>query len=51
MKVPHGTKRPEYVRNPDNSRDPPSPEQLKKLRAFNGGSVSKIWRKAREGKL
>jgi hypothetical protein len=66
-KTPHGGQRPEYLSNPDRSRDPPSDEELESLDAAhwrNGGPRfyastrrtprvpgSKIWRKAREGKL
>lgn len=52
-----GDQRPEYVRNPDRSRDPPSGDELDALKvtqsAFDGRrrAGAKIWRKAREGKL
>lgn len=47
-KTPHGKRRPDYVRNPEVTRDPPSRLELEKMR---GRSGSKLWRKAREGKL
>lgn len=47
-KTAKGERRPEYYLMPDRSRDSPSDGQLKGMRGFSG---SKIWRKAREGKL
>lgn len=44
----HGKRRPDYVRNPETTRDPPS---IKELDAMRGRSGAKVWRKAREGKL
>jgi len=47
-KLSYGVMRPEYKKNPDTSRDPPTDKMYKIMRGKPG---SKIWRKAREGKL
>jgi hypothetical protein len=47
-KTPHGQRRPPYVRNPETSRDFPARSEVDTMR---GRSGSKVWRKAREGKL
>lgn len=47
-KTAHGKRRPDYVSNPETTRDPPS---RKELQAMYCRSSAKIWRKAREGKL
>jgi hypothetical protein len=47
-KTPHGQRRPEFVRHPDLSRDPPAVSELNSVRGQPG---AKLWRKAREGKL
>lgn len=47
-KTPKGWRRPDYVSNPDKSRDPPSKAEREAMRYREG---AKLWRKAREGKL
>jgi hypothetical protein len=43
----HGKRRPDYVRNAETTRDPPSKSELAVMRGRPG---AKLWRKARESK-